>query len=244
MTFEFEPIGEVRSPFKTKFGIPRQPGLTPSARGVIKLHKSHEFDVAVRGLEGFSHLWVIFVFHRHGGKRWKPQVRAPRLGGVKKVGLFASRSPHRPNPIGMSVVKIEKVDLSPKDGVEILVSGLDLLDGTPVLDIKPYVAYADSIPDASHGWAASPIEKHPVAFSPEVNEKLVKFDEDGNLKALITEILELDPRPASQKTNHSIKDEVTEGERYGIEVMGFDVLYEIRSHGFHVYDLVLMKVKP
>lgn len=241
MTFEFESIGEVRSPFKTKFGIPRQSGLTPSARGVIKLRKNHEFEVAVRGLDGFSHLWVVFVFHRHGGKRWKPQVRAPRLGGVKRIGLFASRSPHRPNPIGISVLKIEKVDLSPSDGVEILVSGLDLLDGTPVLDIKPYMAYADAISDARHGWAADPIEKHPVIFSPEVEEKFIKLD--GDLKSLISEILELDPRPASQKTNRSIKSEATEGERYGIEIMGFDVLYEIRSQGFYVYDLVLMKAK-
>ena len=145
---EFEIIGFVETCFKEKFGIPRQPGLVNEARGIIRLRNEDDYRTAIRTLEGFSHVWVVFVFHEHGSKNWKPSIRPPRLGGAKKVGVLASRSPHRPNPIGLSALEIEKIVIDAPQGPEIHVRGVDLLDGTPVLDIKPYLPYADSIPKA------------------------------------------------------------------------------------------------
>lgn len=238
--FEFATIGEIRSPFKDKFGIPRQPGLANQARGVIKIQNDPDLKTALRSLEEFSHLWIVFVFHDHGGKNWKPSIRPPRLGGNRKVGVLASRSPHRPNPIGLSAVAIEKIDLEAEGGPEIFVAGLDLLDGTPVLDIKPYIPYADSIPDASAGWASGEIPRFAVNFSDAAEKKIKQQDADGekNLRALIVDILELDPRPAFQKRQLPVDDEKTWSTRYGIDILDYDVKYEIRSDGFFVYDLI------
>lgn len=165
--YNFEPIGVAHTCFKEKFGIPRQPGLVASARAVIKLRNEASLRGALSGLEGFSHLWLVFVFHENGlaaGRTWKPSIRPPRLGGARKVGVLASRSPHRPNPIGLSVVRLDKVIAAAKGGPELHVSGVDLLDGTPILDVKPYLPYADSVPAARAGWADEPIERVEVAF--------------------------------------------------------------------------------
>ena len=196
MKLEFEPIGIVRSPFKEKFGIPRQSRLAKSARAEIRLPLA-KFRDAVDGLEGFSHLWIIFVFHEAGAS--KVRVRPPRLGGSKKVGVLASRSPHRPNPIGMSVVELDRIEKTAKELV-IHVRGADLLDGTPVLDIKPYVPYADSVPRAKASWADTPRKRLAVNYSPEALKQCRHADPDGKrqLKRLISEVLRLDPRPAFQ----------------------------------------------
>jgi tRNA-Thr(GGU) m(6)t(6)A37 methyltransferase TsaA len=237
--FEFEPIGYVRSPFKDKFGIPRQPGLASQAKGVIKIHGDPDLKTALRSLEEFSHLWIVFVFHEHGGRNWKPSIRPPRLGGARKVGVLASRSPHRPNPIGLSAVTLEKVDFDAEGGPEIYVGGLDLLDGTPVLDIKPYIPYADSIPEANAGWASEPIPKHPVKFSAKALDEIAQRDPDGSksLQALIVEVLEIDPRPAFQKRQLPVSDPKTWGMKFGFDLLGNDVKYEILDGHFLVYDL-------
>lgn len=239
-SFQFEAIGHVRTPFHDKFGIPRQPGLASQAKGVIKINPDPDLKTALRSLEQFSHLWIVFVFHEHGGKKWKPSIRPPRLGGATKVGVLASRSPHRPNPIGLSAVILEKVDFDAEGGPEIHVGGVDLLDGTPVLDIKPYIPYADSIPDANAGWASAPIAKLPVKFSDEAEAEIKRRDPNGSksLRALIIEVLEIDPRPAFQKRQMPPNDPKVWGSRFGFDLLGNDVKYEICDGFFLVHTLI------
>jgi tRNA-Thr(GGU) m(6)t(6)A37 methyltransferase TsaA len=239
-SFTFQPIGVIETCFKEKFGIPRQPGLSSSALGTIKLRDEPDLRTAIRELEKFSHLWVIFVFHEHGSLNWKPSIRPPRLGGARKVGVLASRSPHRPNPIGLSAVKVEAVRPDAAGGAEIEVSGVDILDGSPVLDVKPYIPYADSIPDANAGWAAEPIERVPVEFTPAGERALAEKLKDRSVektKALIIEMLELDPRPAFQKRKFPRNSKEVCGQRYGIQIMDFDVKWEIHEEGFKVTDI-------
>ena len=237
--FQFSAIGVVRTPFKDRFGVPRQPGLATQAKGVIKINPDPDLKTALRSLEEFSHIWIIFVFHDHGGKDWKPSIRPPRLGGNVKVGVLSSRSPHRPNPIGISAVLIEKIDLEAAGGPEIHVGGVDLVDGTPVLDIKPYIAYADSIPDAKAGWASEPIPRYLVNFSEEAEKEIVKRDPENKngLRALIIDIIQIDPRPAFQKRQNPVTESASWGQRYGIDVIGNDVKYELRESGFYVYEI-------
>lgn len=159
-TYCLNPIGTIHSCFKEKFTIPRQPGLVKQAKATLELIEPYNRKEAVRGLEEFSHIWVVFVFHKNESRgQWKPTVRPPRLGGNKRVGIFASRSPHRPSPIGMSAVKLEGIEES-KDKILLHLSGVDLLDGTPVLDIKPYIGYADSIEDSYDGFAKIILRSH------------------------------------------------------------------------------------
>lgn len=238
MNYSFEPIGILRTCFKEKFGIPRQPGLVKEAKGVLKLQNHPFFRNAVRELEGFSHIWVIFVFHRHDAKNWKPSIRPPRLGGAKKVGVLASRSPHRPNPIGLSAVRLERIDLNAPGGIEIHLSGVDFLDETPVLDIKPYIPYADSIPLAQSGWADTPIQRTPVRFMQEALEQ-IEFETRNHpgLKEMIIEMLELDPRPAFQKRQNPADNPKFYGSRYGFRLFEFDVKWEIQEGCFAVRAL-------
>lgn len=233
--FNFKAIGVVRSPFKDKFGIPRQPGLASAARGVVKLGADPDLKTALRSLDEFSHLWIVFVFHEHGGKKWKPSIRPPRLGGARKVGVLASRSPHRPNPIGISVVAIERIDFDADGGPEIFVNGLDLLDGTPVLDVKPYIPYADAVAGANAGWADEPIKRVALTFSDEATNALADLERDQpGLRELIFDVLELDPRPAFQKRQMPIGEMVHVGAAFGIEIGGVEVKYEITAAGFLV----------
>lgn len=239
--WSFEPIGIARTVFKEKFGIPRQPGLVGGATGVIKFRDDEELRLALRELEGFSHLWVIFVFHEHGAQKWKPGIRPPRLGGARKVGVLASRSPHRPNPIGLSVVKLERVERDAPGGAEIHVSGVDLLDGTPVLDLKPYLPYADIVPDATSGWAGEEIQRTPVAWTEKAREDLAEVTAQSAqdprydaFESLITQVLEIDPRPAFQKRRMPPGSPEAEGRRFGIAVLDHDVKWEIREGRFLV----------
>ncbi|HSP44184.1 MAG TPA: tRNA (N6-threonylcarbamoyladenosine(37)-N6)-methyltransferase TrmO, partial [Luteolibacter sp.] len=150
-----DPIGIVRSCFGEKFAGPRQPGLCPSAWGELILHPPYRSHEAVRGLEGFSHIWLIFGFHETAAQGWSPTVRPPRLGGNQRVGVFASRSTFRPNGLGLSLVRLEGIDEDSPDAPVLKLGGLDLIDGTPVYDIKPYLPYAESVPDAHAGFAAA-----------------------------------------------------------------------------------------
>lgn len=244
--FHFSAIGFVRSPFQDRFGVPRQPGLASGARGSIQFISDPDIKTALRRIEEFSHLWIIFVFHDHGGNKWKPSIRPPRLGGSEKVGVLASRSPHRPNPVGISAVRIEKVDLDAAGGPEIFVSGLDLIEGTPVLDIKPYIPYADSIPEANAGWASGEIKRYPVKISEAAEQEFSKRDPKGELqlRKLALEILELDPRPAFQKSQFPLENSESKGRRYGFDVLGVDIKYEICEGYFWLYEVRDLSLKP
>lgn len=189
-----KPIAYIETDFKEKFGIPRQSGRVESLKGRIVFLPEYRNPDALRGLEGFSHLWLIFDFslsHRDG---WSPTVRPPRLGGNEKIGVFASRSPFRPNPLGLSLVKIDSIENTERQGFVINVSGVDLLDGTPIFDIKPYLPYADCRPDAVGGYADAL-----KGYSLEVvfPEELLNFIPVGKRDAVISCLAD-DPRPSYQ----------------------------------------------
>lgn len=217
------PVAVIRTPFAEKFGVPRQPGLAPSAEGRIVFEKDFRNPDTLRGIGGFSHLWLIFGFHLAEG--WSPTVRPPRLGGNERVGVFASRSPFRPNPLGLSVVKFERVEITDDEGPVIYVSGADLVDGTPIFDIKPYVAYSDSLPDAVSGFAgAAPETRLRVDFTPGVSEALeIRFP---GLSRLVIEVLEADPRPAFHDDP---------GREYGMTLSGVNIRFRVAGTRCTVY---------
>jgi len=192
MKIEVTPIAYIRSCFKEKFATPRQPGLVENALGEIELIPPFNHPDSVLGLEECSHIWLEFVFHQCIDQGWKPKVRPPRLGGNKKMGVFATRATHRPNGLGLSVVKLEKVEtLNSK--VVLHVSGLDLIDGTPIIDIKPYIPYSDSIQDATYPFAQKAPINIPVLFN-ELTEK--HLENQIQFKQLIVQVLAQDPKPA------------------------------------------------
>lgn len=199
MNFEFKPIGMIRSCFTDKFGIPRQPGLVKSATATLELLPPFNQPEALRGLEEFSHLWISFVFHAAASRNWKATVRPPRLGGNERIGVFASRSNFRPNPLGLSVVKLLRVK-----GSTLELGGGDFLNGTPVLDIKPYLPYSDSLPDAVGAFASEPPRpENSVSFLPEVEKKFRTLETENrpNLRQLISDMLSFNPRPAYQNND-------------------------------------------
>lgn len=232
--FEFQPIAHVQTPFKDKFALPRQSGMAKGATGLIQFEKNEFIKQALRTIEEFSHLWIVFVFHETGSKNWKPSIRPPRFGGRKKVGVLASRSPHRPNPIGISAVKILSVDLKNPLGPQIKVEGVDLLDGTPVLDVKPYIAYTDRIEGTVDGWAQEQIPSYPVHFSEEALEQLKDLPE---LHSLIRDVIELDPRPAFQRKNLPADSPESWGRDFGFDLEGFEIKYTISNSEFWVQKI-------
>lgn len=195
MTYSVSPVGFVHSCFKEKFAIPRQPQLAPAARGVLELVAPYDQSDAVQGLEQVSHIWLLFVFHQALEDKPRLKVRPPRLGGNKSIGVFATRATHRPNGMGQSVVKLDKVEAG-----RLFISGIDLLDGTPILDIKPYVPYADIIDSASNSMASAPPVLIPVHWTDsalqQAHSHALRLQEP--LVALIEQCLAQDPRPAYQ----------------------------------------------
>ncbi len=196
MATTLTPIGIVRTCFGGKFGIPRQPGLCPSAWGRLIFEEPYRNEAVLRGIEGFSHVWLIWHFHQTVDRGWSPTVRPPRLGGNKRVGVFASRSTHRPNSLGLSLARIEGVDTRSADSPVLLLGGIDLVDGTPVFDIKPYLPYAESLPGASAGYAESEIPRLPVDVAPSASDAFAAMP--PRAQSLIREALALDPRPAAR----------------------------------------------
>jgi tRNA-Thr(GGU) m(6)t(6)A37 methyltransferase TsaA len=212
-----DPIGIVHTCFGGKFGVPRQPGLCPSAWGRLVFHEAYRSPEAIRGIDGFSHLWLIFGFHETAEQGWKPTVRPPRLGGNRRVGVFASRSTFRPNSLGLSLVRLEGIDTNAADGPVLLLGGVDLLDGTPVYDIKPYLPYAESIPDAAAGFASDEIPRLKVKLAEETVEKFSSLPQRA--QAVIREALSFDPRPAVRAED---SDRV-----FGALLCGHDVRFTI-----------------
>lgn len=227
-TSGFQIIGLVESPFKEKFGIPRQPGLVSEAEGRVVMQAPFDDPLMFSGLEDFSHIWLSFLFHDVMDQGWRPRVRPPRLGGNQQIGVFASRSPYRPNHLGLSVMRLLEVDNSA--GVSLQVQGLDLLDGTPVVDIKPYVPYVDSIPHASGGFAPdAPAETLEVEFSSKAAEALAEIA-DPKLEQLLTRLLGLDPRPAYRRGDDS-------GRIYGMRLADYNIIWKVEDGQLEVLEI-------
>ena len=208
-------IAHIESDFPTKFGVPRQSGLVPELRARVVFEPAFRNPDALRGVEGFSHLWLIWRFSAAAREDWSPTVRPPRLGGNARMGVFATRSPFRPNPIGLSCVKLEGVEWEGADAPALLVSGADLMDGTPIYDIKPYVPYADAHPDARGGFAPLREETVAVDFPPEL---LARVPEER--RAALTGVLAQDPRPRYQSDA---------GRVYGMAFAGLDVRFRVAN---------------
>ena len=222
--YTFKVIGVVESCFTENFGIPRQPGLVPAARGTIRLRPPYDQPEAVRGLEGFSHLWVIFVFHQLKGETDKSTVRPPRLGGNSRLGVFASRATHRPNPVGLSLVRLEGIQLE-AGRVVLDVSGLDLLNGTPVLDIKPYLPYAEAVSSASAGYAEVAPRQVEVQFTEQARQQAVALERRYPAFAeLLTQVLGQDPRPAFHRQSERHRQRI-----YGLTLYDQNVRWRIRE---------------
>lgn len=194
---ELKPIGYIESCFPEKFGTPRQPGLVPSARAKMQLRREIQPEQALLGLEGFSHIWVIFEFHLNSNLRYHSKVHPPRLGG-ESIGVFATRSPHRPNPLGLSLVRLEKIE-----GDTLYLLGGDLVDGTPVYDIKPYLPHFESLPTAKVGWVDQALSLDVVVqLSAEAESVLAQIDREQpeiQIRRLIKESIGQDPRPLAYK---------------------------------------------
>ena len=229
--FQFEQIGVIRSPYKEKFAVPRQPGLVESASGELHLLAPYNQADAVRGLEAFSHLWVIFVFHQTMEGGWRPTVRPPRLGGNARMGVFATRSTFRPNPVGMSLVELKGI-VCQKDNVVLQLGSLDLVDGTPVVDIKPYLPFAEALPDATASYAQhAPVAEMAVGFTPEVEQQLLMLEKRYPLlKTFIGEVLAQDPHPAYRKGEET-------GKTYAVWLHDFNVRWRVTAEGFEVFAL-------
>lgn len=217
---EMKIIARISTPFKTKFGIPRQSGVTPDVKGEIMFEPDYREIEAVRGLEGFSHIWLIWCFSESVSDKWSPTVRPPRLGGNVRMGVFATRSPFRPNPIGLSSVVLERIEYTDDRGPVLHVRGADLMDGTPIFDIKPYVAYADSHPDASGGFTdTAEFKKLCVELGDGVTPPLPEG---------LIEVLENDPRPRY----HDDPERV-----YGMEYDGREVKFRVRGDTLTVIEI-------
>ena len=218
-------IGHIHTDFSSKFGIPRQSGLVPELKGIITFEPEFRNPQAFRGLEEFSHIWILWKFSKSEKEHWSATVKPPRLGGKKRMGVFATRSPYRPNDIGLSSVKLEKISFDEKLGPMLYVAGADLLDGTPIYDIKPYIAYTDSHPDAAEGFAGTVKEKElQVDFPEELLEKFPKEKRDA-----ILGVLSQDPRPAY---------DIDETRLYGVEFAGFDVRFTVTGELLRVKELI------
>lgn len=221
-------IAKIHTDFPTKFGIPRQSGLVESLKAKIVFEPEYRNPDALRGLEDFSHLWLIWEFSEAKRDTWSPTVRPPRLGGNKRMGVFATRSPFRPNPVGLSSVKIESIDLYTENGPVITVSGADLLDKTPIYDIKPYLAFADSHPDAVGGFAEDVKDN---SLTVEIAPELLNLVPTGHRNALL-DILAQDPRPSYQQDPTRV---------YGMEFAGMEIRFWVDGKTLTVKEIVHLK---
>lgn len=220
------PIASIRTEFSEKFGIPRQSGLAASLRGTVVFEPEYRNADALRGLEGFSHIWLIWEFSANPSNGdWQPTVRPPRLGGNERMGVFATRSPFRPNPLGLSCLEIDSIELDTPDGPVIHVKGADLMDGTPIYDIKPYIKYADARPHASCGYVDNLNERSlKVVLPSEIAQKVA----DRTVLESLVQTLSLDPRP-------SYHDDPER--EYGMAFAGMNVRFKVSSGVLIVTDI-------
>lgn len=227
MEYSVTPIGIIHSPYQEKFGIPRQPDLAPSAPVSLRLLPPFNQPDCVRGLEAFSHVWLTFLFHDTLARGWQPLVRPPRLGGNSKVGVFASRATHRPNGLGLSLVALQGIDLH--DGVTLHLRGADLLDGTPVLDIKPYIPFVEAKPEARSGFVDGPPPLLTVHWQQQARAQLQGWPHaPAWLATLIDEVLAQDPRPAYQDDPER---------RYGIRLADFNIAFSVTGTQANVLEI-------
>jgi len=227
--YTFSAIGNLHSPFREKFGIPRQPGLTPHAISRLVLLPEYATAECLAGLSDFSHLWLTFIFHATAEQGWQASVRPPRLGGNERRGVFATRTMFRPNPVGLSVVELIDI-VDGANGKELLLRGADLLDGTPIIDIKPYLPYADNIPTAHAGFATSAPALLTVQWNEQAQLDASTLNLSSDLRALIDEVLAQDPRPA-YRANQEDKHE------YGVWLENVNVRFTVSDSGIKVCQL-------
>lgn len=226
--FSMRAVARIRSDFPSKFGIPRQSGLVDELESTVVFEPPFRNDEALRGLEDFSHLWLVWVFHRTSVRKWSPTVRPPRLGGNARMGVFATRSPFRPNPIGLSAVRLAGVERTSRWGSVLRVRGADLADGTPILDIKPYLPYADCIPAASEGFAAAPVNPAlEVVIPPELLERI-----PAERRKALRGVLAQDPRPRYQADPTRV---------YGFGFAGLEVRFSVENGVLTVREITAEK---
>ncbi len=224
MKYEIEAVAHIKTPYKQKFGTPRQPGLIEEAWGEIIFEKKYANRDALRGLDQVSHLWLIFLFNQNPNTNWSPLVRPPRLGGKEKIGLWSTRSPFRPNPLGLSVVKLEGV-IDHDKTLAIRVSGVDLVDGTPIFDIKPYISYADKI-NNSYSWAQQePNSKYSVIVSSSCEKSFSQLTTQE--QQLIIRTLKLDPRPPMHDALAKSKGDEWKERQYHMKIMDWDIRWRL-----------------
>ena len=223
---QLEPIAHIRTDFTSKFGIPRQSGLVDALKGTVVFTEKYRDVSALRGIEGYSHLWLIWEFSQSVMDHWSPTVKPPKLGGNTRMGVFATRSPFRPNPLGLSCVKLESVEPGTPEGPLLHVAGADLLDGTPIYDIKPYIPYADCHPEATGGFTDSIHYERLAVDFPEALLARIPADK----QAALTEVLAQDPRPGYRHGD--------DGRRYGVEFARFDVRFVVEAGTLRVVELV------
>lgn len=232
-TYTITPVATVISPYKEKFGIPRQPGLATSLESRIRLLPGFDNEEVVRGLKNCSHIWLLFIFSECVDKGWNPLVRPPRLGGNKRMGVFSTRSPFRPNPIGLSPVKLIAIE-SDDNHLELIVSGADLMNGTPIIDIKPYLPYSDAIPEAECSFAENiSFLEQPIQYSDQAKAALTQAQArlQQPLKLQISELLKCDPRPAYKK-NDSEKS-------YGVRLHDLNIRFRIADDTIYVDSITV-----
>lgn len=222
-------IAHVQTDFPSKFGIPRQSGLVQALKGRIVFQPKYRNPDAFRGLEEFSHIWILWQFSEAKREHWSATVKPPRLGGKKRLGVFATRSPFRPNPIGLSCVKLEKIEMHEIDGPVLWVSGVDLLDGTPVYDIKPYIPLADCHPEAWEGYTGQ-TKEHKLKV--EFPEELLKLYPEEKREAVIG-VLAQDPRPTYFQDPERL---------YGVPFAGYDVKFKVEGEILTVYEVVKLQI--
>ncbi|QKJ85941.1 tRNA (N6-threonylcarbamoyladenosine(37)-N6)-methyltransferase TrmO [Paramixta manurensis] len=227
-SFSFTQIGVIRSPWKEKFAVPRQPGLIEDGGGELQLLSPYNQPEAVRGLEAFSHIWLLFVFHHTMEGGWRPTVRPPRLGGNTRLGVFATRSTFRPNPLGMSLVELKNIRCE-KNNVVLELGSLDLVDGTPIIDVKPYLPFAEALPDAQAGFAQqAPAATMPVTFSAIAQQQLTQQQQRyPHLARFITQVLAQDPRPAYRQGEEPERE-------YAAWLLEFNLRWRVTALGTEV----------
>ncbi len=224
LEFAMRPIARIHSDFAGKFGVPRQSGLVEALEALVVFEPEYRDPAALRGLEGFSHVWLIWVFDRAAREGWSPTVRPPRLGGNARLGVFATRSPFRPNPIALSAVALAGIEKTREFGTVLRVRGADLMDGTPILDVKPYLPYADCRPEALGGFAAVPAGEALAVECPAELWERVPADRREALRA----VLALDPRPRYQKDPERV---------YGFGFAGLEVRFSVEGEALRVLEI-------